>query len=86
MEKKVIHSVIVYNGLFEHKVHYIHSPENILNCVTRALFFVKHEIIEEINDKKLTVLIRSELDYNNVISKTVLNASDDLILRFNNYK
>lgn len=84
--ENLIHRVVVNNSIFEHKVHYIHSPENILNCVTRALIFIPNDIRKEINEKKLTVVIITEPNYNEIKSKTILNADSDLIYRFNDYK
>lgn len=84
--ENLIHNVIVNNSIFEQKVHYIYSPENILNCVTRALIFVPNDIRKEINEKQLTVLVITDPNYNEIKSKTILCSDSDLIYRFNGYK
>ncbi len=82
MKNEFINNVIVDNGILEHKVQYIHSPVKILNAVTRALFLVNKDLFKEINDKNLTLLIKTGADYENIKSKTIIGADKELLFRF----
>lgn len=86
MKEIMVENVIVDNGLQQHKIQYVYSPYNILNCVTRALFNVREEIKKEINDKNLTVYIKTDSDYIEIESKTIINAENDLIFKFLGYE
>lgn len=82
MKEILVENVIVDNGIEQHKVQYVYSPNNILSCVTRALFNVREEVKNEINDKELTIYIKTDSDYIEIISKSVINADNDLLFRF----
>lgn len=78
-----VQNVIVDNGISQHKVQYNYSPQEIRNCSIRALFNIKSDVINEINEKGLTVLIVCDLTYNKIISKTIIGASNELLFKFN---
>jgi len=86
MKEIMVENVIVDNGLQQHKIQYVYSPSNILNCVTRALFNVSEEIKKEINNKNLTVYIKTDSDYLEIESRTIINADNDLLFRFFGYE
>lgn len=79
-----IDNVVVDNGVLKHTIQWNYSPSQITNVANRALTFVPLDVIHEINSKKLTVLIKTESDYGNVISKTIIGANNDLLFQFNN--
>jgi len=78
-----VENVIVDNGFTKHKVQYVHSPIEILNLVTRALTFVGDDVKKDINTKQLTVLIKTDSNYNIPKSKTIIDADNELLFRFN---
>ncbi|MBA4746231.1 MAG: hypothetical protein H2058_13325 [Muricauda sp.] len=79
-----INNVIVDNGILEHIIQWNYSPSQIRNFANRALAFVPADVVHEINSKKMTVLIKTESDYGNVISKTIIGANNELLFKFNN--
>ena len=86
MRDVIIENVIVDNGIEKHKVQYVYSPSSIVTCANRALFFVSQDVKKEINDKKLTVLIFTDSLYEDIKSKTIIGADNDLLFRFNGIK
>lgn len=79
-----IENVIVDNGFLKHKIQWVYSPKNIKNIAISALFLVKQDVVNEINSKNLTVLITTKSDYSDYITKTILDADNELLFRFNN--
>ena len=82
--KNQIEKVIVDNGISKHEVQWNYSTNEIRNVANRALTFVPLDVIHEINSKGMTVLIKTEPDYGNIISKTIIGADNELLFRFNN--
>ena len=82
MKEIFVENVIVDNGIEQHKIQYVYSPPYILNCVTRVLLDVPNEVKKEINDKNLTVFIKTESDYVNIKSTTIINADNELLFKF----
>lgn len=82
--KNQINNVIVDNGTSKHIVQWNYSPNEIRNVANRALTFVPNDVIQEINSKGMTVLIKTDPDYGNYISKTIIGADNELLFRFNN--
>ena len=79
-----IENVIVDNGILKHTIQWMYSPKEIVTLANRALTFVSQDIVSEINSKNLTVLITTKSDYSDYITKTILDADNELLFRFNN--
>jgi predicted Zn-dependent protease with MMP-like domain len=83
MEKiELVENVLVFNGIDNHKIQYVYSPQKIKACVNQALNKLPPEFIKEINQNNIQVYIETDLEYSVIKYRNLKTENKDMLFRF----